>query len=41
MTGPVTVEHIASSDIRKEDVVAAVLAARGDHPGLVHDRFGA
>ena len=32
----ITIEHIASSHIRKEDVVAAVLAARGDHPGLVH-----
>jgi hypothetical protein len=32
----ITIEHIASSHIRKEEVVAAVLAARGDHPGLVH-----
>src|SRR5262245_39613412 len=32
----ITIEHIARSHIRKEDVVAAVLAARGDHPGLVH-----
>jgi hypothetical protein len=27
------IEHIAKSHIRKEDVVAKVLAARGDHPG--------
>jgi hypothetical protein len=32
----VTVEHIAKSHIRKEDVVARVLEQRGDHPGLVH-----
>jgi hypothetical protein len=32
----ITIEHIANSHIRKEDVVAEVLAARGDHPGLVH-----
>lgn len=32
----VTIEHIARSHIRKEDVVARVLEARGDHPGLVH-----
>ena len=32
----VTIEHIAKSHIRKEDVVAKVLAVRGDHPGLVH-----
>ena len=32
----VTIEHIAKSHIRKEDVVAEVLAVRGDHPGLVH-----
>jgi len=30
------IEHIAKSHIRKEDVVAKVLAVRGDHPGLVH-----
>jgi hypothetical protein len=30
------IEHIAKRHIRKEDVVAKVLAARGDHPGLVH-----
>src|SRR3984957_5488750 len=32
----VTIEHIAKSHIRKEDVVAKVLEQRGDHPGLVH-----
>ena len=32
----VTIEHIANSQIRKEDVIAKVLATRGDHPGLVH-----
>ena len=31
-----TVEHIAKSYIRKEEVVARVLAQRGAHPGLVH-----
>ena len=31
-----TIEHIANSHIRKEEVVAKVLAERGDHPGLVH-----
>ena len=31
-----TIEHIANSHIRKEEVVAKVLAGRGDHPGLVH-----
>ena len=30
------IEHIAKAHIRKEDVVAKVLAARGDQPGLVH-----
>jgi hypothetical protein len=30
------VEYIAKAHIRKEDVVAAVIKARGDHPGLVH-----
>jgi hypothetical protein len=30
------IEHIAKSHIRKEEVVARVLAQRGDHPGLVH-----
>jgi hypothetical protein len=32
----ITIEHINKSHIRKEDVVAKVLAERGDHPGLVH-----
>jgi len=32
----IEIEYIAKSHIRKEDVVAKVLAARGDHPGLVH-----
>ena len=32
----ITVEHIANSHIRKEEVVARALAGRGDHPGLVH-----
>jgi hypothetical protein len=32
----VTIEHIAKSHIRKEDIVARVLTRRGDHPGLVH-----
>jgi hypothetical protein len=32
----VTIEHIAKRHIRKEDIVAKVLARRGDHPGLVH-----
>lgn len=32
----IKIEHIAKSHIRKEDVVARVLAARGEHPGLVH-----
>lgn len=32
----VTIEHIAKSHIRKEEVVAQVLKQRGDHPGLVH-----
>lgn len=35
-THGVTIEHIQTSHIRKEDVVAKVLAQRGDHPGLVH-----
>jgi hypothetical protein len=30
------IEFIGRAHIRKEDVVAKVLAARGDHPGLVH-----
>jgi hypothetical protein len=32
----VTIEHIAKSHIRKEEVVARVLAQHGEHPGLVH-----
>jgi hypothetical protein len=32
----VTIEHVSKSHIRKEDLVAAVLKERGDHPGLVH-----
>lgn len=32
----ISIEHIAKSHIRKETVVAKVLEARGDHPGLVH-----
>jgi len=31
-----TIEHITKSHVRKEAVVAKVLDARGDHPGLVH-----
>ena len=31
-----TIEHIAKSHISKEEVVARVLAQRGEHPGLVH-----
>ena len=31
-----TIEHIAKSHIRKDEVVARVLEQRGDHPGLVH-----
>ena len=30
------IEHVAKAHLRKEDLVAAVLKARGDHPGLVH-----
>jgi hypothetical protein len=32
----VEIEHIRKDHIRKEDVVAKVLARRGDYPGLVH-----
>ena len=32
----VKIEHIAKAHIRKEEVVAAVIKERGDHPGLVH-----
>ena len=35
-TTGVIIEHIAKNHLRKEDIVAKVLAARGDHPGLVH-----
>jgi hypothetical protein len=31
-----TIEHISKSHIRKEEIVARVLAQRGEHPGLVH-----
>ena len=31
-----TIEHIAKAHVRKEDVVAKVLAVRGEAPGLVH-----
>lgn len=30
------IEYIAKAHVRKEDVVAAVIKTRGDHPGLVH-----
>lgn len=32
----VAIEFVAKTHIRKEDLVAAVLKERGDHPGLVH-----
>ncbi len=32
----IAIEHIAKRHIRKEEVVAKILAKRGDHPGLVH-----
>jgi hypothetical protein len=32
----VRIEHIAKSHVRKKAVVSKILAARGDHPGLVH-----
>lgn len=35
-TQGVRIEYIAKAHIRKEDVVAAVVKTRGDHPGLVH-----
>jgi hypothetical protein len=35
-TAGITIEHIAKSHIRKEEVVARALAQRGDHPGLVY-----
>lgn len=35
-THGVRIEYIAKAHIRKEDVVAAIVKTRGDHPGLVH-----
>lgn len=32
----ITIEHITKAHIRKADVIAKRLAARGDRPGLVH-----
>lgn len=32
----VTIEHVSKSHVRKEELVARVLAQRGDAPGLVH-----
>jgi hypothetical protein len=32
----VKIQYIAKAHVRKEDVVAAVIKTRGDHPGLVH-----
>src|ERR1700758_3930096 len=32
----IKIEHVSKSHIRKEDLVARVLQARGDAPGLVH-----
>ena len=32
----IAIEYIAKRHIRKEEVVAKILAKRGDHPGLVH-----
>src|SRR5216684_6192065 len=32
----IEIEHVNKSHIRKEDLVARVLAVRGDAPGLVH-----
>jgi DNA-binding transcriptional ArsR family regulator len=32
----IEIEHIAKRHIRKEEVVAKILAERGTHPGLVH-----
>ena len=34
----VAIEHVAKSRVRKEAIVARVLARRGDHPGLVLSR---
>jgi hypothetical protein len=35
-TAGIEMEHVSKSHIRKEDLVARVLAGRGDAPGLVH-----
>lgn len=35
----VSIEHVSKSHIRKEELVARVLATRGEAPGLVHVRF--
>lgn len=35
----IEIEHVSKSHIRKEELVARVLATRGDAPGLVHDRL--
>lgn len=32
----ITIQHVTSQHVRKEDIVARVLAQRGDAPGLVH-----
>ena len=32
----IEIEHVSKSHIRKEELVARVLAERGDAPGLVH-----
>ena len=32
----VSIQYIAKAHVRKEAVVAEVIKARGDHPGLVH-----
>ena len=34
----IQIEHVSKSHVRKEDLVARVLAVRGDAPGLVHVR---
>jgi hypothetical protein len=36
----IEIEHVSKSHIRKEELVARVLAARGDEPGLVHAKKG-
>jgi hypothetical protein len=36
----VTIEHITTSHIRKESVVARVLGGRANHPGPVHVILG-